>query len=322
MNIALEIAPETDDVRKELQDGDQRREGKDKMAFRKIVLCSDGSDEALAAAQSAAEIAEKFASDIVLVNVFNPDVVPVPFVGIPESVLMAEGNVGRYAEDLQTDVEKQTGSILDAAKLRYTCRREIGHPVDRILAAARDENADLIVLGSRGLTKWKSLVLGSVSEGVVRHATCPVLVAREHPHSLRKVLLASDGSEGAQKATEAALEIARKFGIPLGILNVVEPSLISSHGGPEIHDMNAIAGRSRDLVKRNAQQPAEAAGIACEMEQVEGTPAPTIIRYAENYGYDLIVVGSRGMGGFKSLLLGSVSNYVAHHANGPLLVVR
>ncbi|MCW3053599.1 MAG: hypothetical protein JWN14_2769, partial [Chthonomonadales bacterium] len=111
-------------------------------------------------------------------QVFNPSIMPMPFTGLPESVMIAEGNMSCYAEDLQSKVEKTTGAVLEAAHQHYKCRREIGHPIDRIVAVARDIQADLIVLGSRGLGGWKSYLLGSVSDGVLHHAHCPVLVVR------------------------------------------------------------------------------------------------------------------------------------------------
>jgi nucleotide-binding universal stress UspA family protein len=146
--------------------------------FQTILLCSDGSEHSTRAAQAAVEIAQKFDSQIVLVNVFDPALAPIPFAGLPESMLIAEGNMGCYAQELQEVVEKVTGAILEAAPRHYKCRREIGHPVDRIVAAARDIQADLIVLGSRGLGGWNSYLLGSVSDGVLHHAHCPVLIVR------------------------------------------------------------------------------------------------------------------------------------------------
>ncbi len=146
--------------------------------FRKIVLCADGSEHALEAARAVAELTQKFDSHITLLSVYNPAITPIPFVNLPESIMMAEGDVTRYSQELHAAVEERTGAVLNAANLRYACRREIGHPVDRILAVAHDVGADLIVLGSRGLTEWKSLLLGSVSDGVLHHAHCPVLIVR------------------------------------------------------------------------------------------------------------------------------------------------
>lgn len=146
--------------------------------FETILLCSDGSEQALKAAQAAAELAGKFDSQIVMLNVYNPNFAPVPFVGLPESVMLAEGNISCYVQELQATVEKTTGAILAVAECRYKCRREIGHPIDRIVATAQDIKADLIVLGSRGLGGWNSYLLGSVSDGVLHHAHCPVLIMR------------------------------------------------------------------------------------------------------------------------------------------------
>ena len=146
--------------------------------FETILLCSDGSEHALKAARAAAAIAKKFDSKIVLVQVFNPASLPVPFVGMPESVMIAEGNLSCYVEEMQAGIEKSTGAILEAAHRPYKCRREIGHPIDRIVAVAKDRQAGLIVLGSRGLSGWNSYLLGSVSDGVLHHAHCPVLIVR------------------------------------------------------------------------------------------------------------------------------------------------
>lgn len=146
--------------------------------FDTILLASDGSDCALKAAEAAANIAKAFGSKVILVNVFNPATVPVPFVGVPGASDYLETSYGDYAECVQTAVEKSTGKALDEAQVRYECRREIGHPVDRIVSLAQDEKADLIVLGSRGMSRWQSFLLGSISDGVLHHASCPVLVVR------------------------------------------------------------------------------------------------------------------------------------------------
>jgi nucleotide-binding universal stress UspA family protein len=146
--------------------------------FTKMLVCSDGSEQALKAAQAAAEIARKFESKVVLVSVFNPAQVPNPFVGVPGTEGIADGDIGDFADRVQTDVEQATGRVFAAAGVRYESRRELGHPVDRIVAAAAEEQSDLIVLGSRGLGGFRQFVLGSVSDGVLHHAHCPVLIVR------------------------------------------------------------------------------------------------------------------------------------------------
>lgn len=146
--------------------------------FTKILVCSDGSEHALAAAGAAAEIAQKFGAEIVLLNVFNPAAVPAPFIGVPGASLLTATDMGCYAQELQQTVEKDTGRVFDEIGVPYICRRELGHPVDRIVAVAATIKADLIVMGTRGLGQWKSYLLGSISDGVLHHAHCPVLIIR------------------------------------------------------------------------------------------------------------------------------------------------
>jgi nucleotide-binding universal stress UspA family protein len=149
--------------------------------FSKILVCSDGSDKALEAAAVAAAIALKFGSQLILLNVYDPSVIPAATIGIPGGLLETTVSESCYAEEIQSGAERETGDVLHKAGAQFTARRELGHPVDRIVSTASDEKVDLIVIGSRGLGGFERLLLGSVSEGVLRHAPCPVLVVRR-PH--------------------------------------------------------------------------------------------------------------------------------------------
>lgn len=146
--------------------------------FNRILVCSDGSDHSLAAAHAAGELALKFGSQVVLLNVFNPAAVPAPFIGVPGASLLTATDMGCFAQEIQQTVERDTGRVLEEMGVPYTCRRELGHPVDRIVAVAATIKADLIIMGTRGLGQWKSYLLGSVSDGVLHHSHCPVLVVR------------------------------------------------------------------------------------------------------------------------------------------------
>jgi nucleotide-binding universal stress UspA family protein len=146
--------------------------------FSKILVCSDGSDKAIAAAAVAAEIASKFGAQLILLTVYDPSVIPAATIGIPGGPLQTAVSAGCYAETTQSGVEKDTGKVFEEAGVNYTIRRELGHPVDRIIRTAQDEQVDLIVMGSRGLGGFERLLLGSVSEGVLRHSHSPVLVVR------------------------------------------------------------------------------------------------------------------------------------------------
>ena len=143
----------------------------------RILLCSDGSVHALKAAEIAGEIATKFQAEITLLSVFVPPPMPIsPFDG-PTMYIDIE-TYDRLREGFHDSVQQSTGEVLDKLGSKHAVRRESGQPVDLIVAAAQDLNADLIVIGSRGLGGFKRLMLGSVSDGVTHHAHCPVLIVR------------------------------------------------------------------------------------------------------------------------------------------------
>jgi nucleotide-binding universal stress UspA family protein len=145
--------------------------------FQHILLASDGSDHALQAAEAAAEIAKRFNAHVTLVTVFDPPIMTPPFLGGPEPIMDADILI-RQADEIQDAVEKRTGDVLTSHGVSFESRREVGHPVDHIVTLAEKEKVDLIVMGSRGLGGLQSFLLGSVSDRVLHHAHCPVLIIR------------------------------------------------------------------------------------------------------------------------------------------------
>jgi nucleotide-binding universal stress UspA family protein len=142
--------------------------------FNRILLASDGSDNALRAAMAAGDLAKKYGSEVTVVNVFTPPTDLVAIAGAPVVTV----DVGELMESTQNAVAKRTGKILDETGVRYEIRYKIGHPADSIIRLAEEEKAELIVLGSRGLSAIKSFFLGSVSDRVIHHAHCPVLIVK------------------------------------------------------------------------------------------------------------------------------------------------
>lgn len=145
--------------------------------FTNILLASDGSEHALKAAQAAAEIAKKFDADLTLLCVFDPPIQTSTIGPVPQVPIDPE-TMERYADEVLTAVERSTGKVLDEAGVAYQSRCETGHPVDVIVNTAAREKADLIVMGSRGLGGLQSFLLGSVSDRVLHHAHCPVLIVK------------------------------------------------------------------------------------------------------------------------------------------------
>lgn len=145
--------------------------------FTKILLASDGSEGAVKATKVAAEIGTKFSSQLHVLHVF---VAPMPVsagFGMP-SLDIDPDALNRYAEEVKLAVERRTGEILDPTGLAYSVHQVMGHPGSTIVQAAEEEQCDLIVIGSRGMGQLRSLLVGSVSDYVLHHAKCPVLIVK------------------------------------------------------------------------------------------------------------------------------------------------
>ncbi len=184
--------------------------------------------------------------------------------------------------------------------------------------------ADLLVVGSRGRGAFAGAVLGSVSRACLQHASCPVAVVHVAHHGERgRIVVGVDGSVGASAALDWAVAEARLRGSALHAVTAYqEPwefyaSVVASAGaGLEVRE--ALAGRAEEILEDvRAACPADA---EVDVESILASPGPALVSAATDA--DLLVVGSRGRGGFQSLLLGSVSQYCATHAGGVVVVVR
>ena len=204
----------------------------------------------------------------------------------------------------------------------------VGHPDAEISHLAEEIGAGLIVVGSRGLGPVRRLLMGSVSSSVVRHAHNPVLVVREGGDALPgRILLAADGSEESRLAVRAAAELSAKTDAEVHIAHVL-PSPERMYG-PHFYS-TGMKGSLLERVEREAQEflGRQAEGVSSAGGKVGGTHvlsgnAPAeIVKLAEELHAGLTVLGSRGLGGVRRALMGSVSDSVVRHAHNPVLVVR
>ena len=136
------------------------------------------------------------------------------------------------------------------------------------------------------------------------------------------VLIGYDGSANGKKALEYGIDFAMHAGAELTIVTVF-PKVPDYLGSPQYDEIAArMTGKATETAEMGAEQ-ARACGIEkVNVEALEGSPAEKILVVAQTRGCDCIVVGSRGMGEMTGLMLGSVSDRLAHHARVPVLIVK
>jgi nucleotide-binding universal stress UspA family protein len=184
-----------------------------------------------------------------------------------------------------------------------------------------------VVLGSRGLGGFSGAVLGSVAVQVSSHAHSPVVVVpadpRPNPHAAPTVVLGVDGSKVSARATDFAFEQAEAIGARLVAVHAWHsPFATHSNGrGTLVFDKAEVQKAAEVLVAEAlAGSLADYPDTEVDLRLIQGQAARALLQAAE--GADLVVVGSRGRGGFTGLLLGSTSQQVLHHAPCPVAIVR
>jgi nucleotide-binding universal stress UspA family protein len=201
--------------------------------------------------------------------------------------------------------------------------------VDAILQHAR--RAGAIVVGSRGHGGLVGLMLGSVSRGVVRSAACPVLVVKQQRASVRHLVVGLDGSVNARRAVALVGRLVPPRGGRVTLVQVVEPVRFPSLGLLPGHVRGMIAGEARAFQRKRVQAaPRAVQGAVRELGRAGwrarglvrlGVPARELLAIA-GADADVLVVGARGTGGVRRLLLGSVANTVLNESRVPVLIVK
>lgn len=290
-----------------------------------IVVGYDGSPGARLALHWAAETAKRDDRQLTLLHCVGLTMTPTFRAYDPGVQANAYDEMSRGVLSEAVDIASKT---LD--------RKNI-HPLSVIGSAAAElvgvsEQADLIVTGSRGHGNISSGLLGSTAYAVTAHAHCPAVVVRGtsivHAGPSHPVVVAFDDSKHAQSALQTAVQVAVAAEAPLRIVAV------DNVGGLEVWpETDTILGREEMLesmhrhVGQALREVADEArkahpGLDVKTDVVNGAAGQSIAAYAEDARAGLVVIGSRGHGGFTGMLLGSVSHRVIHDAPCPVMVMH
>ena len=284
----------------------------------KVLLATDGSKEADLAGRSAAELADETGSELHVVHVLAlPIDTQDPSSFQPEVRRQLEKRMRERLEELVSTIEAQGGEVA-GSHLRA------GRPDAEIIDQAEQIGAGLVVMGSRGRGGIRRALMGSVSDSVVRHAHCPVMVVRggasEFPN---KILLATDGSEEARLAATTAADVAERTGSELHVVHVGEVRPVyhpAWHG--YVARYEELQEEAQRLLEEQVEQVKAAGAKVAETHLGMGRPDEEIVVLGQEIGAGLIVTGGRGLSGIRRALMGSVSDSVVRHAHCPVLVVR
>ena len=215
------------------------------------------------------------------------------------------------ARDLDAIVERAMGA--DATAVSRDTRR--GDPSDVLLSASR--RAELLVVGARGMGGFKGLLVGSVSRDVMNRSHCPVAVIRDASYDQNgPVVVGVDGSEATRAALGWGVADAAARRCPLVALYACRPVV----AGDYVVEIASDERLAAQLLQREIGA-VDTSGLENPVETrvVRGAAAPALVEASA--AASLVVVGTRGKRPLAGLFLGSVSDYVTHHARCPVVVV-
>ena len=296
--------------------------------FKNILVASDGSEHSDRAFGVAIHFARSLGSSLSIVTVV-PSYPEYSFGTVPGSPLVVpEEEQVRFHREIATRLKERAES---GGVKSVTCEVLEGHPGELILTESKTQNADLIVLGARGISRARRLLLGSVSHSVAIESTAPVLVVRggaspkenQRTPTPDRIVVATDGSPSAGRALEAATELAKAVDVPLRIVTVV-PSLLDEGLSPIILQRNEerLLKDAQTLVDHCRDLATQGGARDVLTEVLRGTPAESVLDYLGKGTSHLLVVGSRGRSRARVLLLGSVSTALLHHTPSMVMVVK
>lgn len=284
-----------------------------------VVVGYDGSQASAAAVEWATAEAVRERAPLRIAEVFEVVVASRP----------SPGKVVPLAA-LRTVRERGLEALAESIRLQYPHLAVETVLLEGSPAAALVEEtaqAQMLVLGSRGLGGFAGMLIGSVAVQVSTHAQCPIVVVPPDTlltlHAQPMVVVGVDGSKLSAKAIDFAFEQAELIGARLVAVHAwTSPLSTYANGqGELVFDNEQVRKTSEVLVAESLAGPrADHPDIQVDVELISGKAARAILHLAG--GADLVVLGSRGRGGFTGLLLGSTSQQVLHHAHCPVAIIH
>jgi len=292
----------------------------------RILVPLDFSPASMEALDYAVSMAKQFHASIHLVHVYPPD--EASAAGAGHLLFESAEAIERLNEEL-TGIHRKHAPTFRPEN----CHIRSGRPYEETVRVAREIDADLIVLSTRGHSGLKHLLLGSTAERVVRNAPCPVLVTRKRKQkskansktfAIRTILVPTDFSQCALAGTEYAAFLARKLNATLRLFHAMYPYtnyVFVDRAGVRLSGLAEAVEETARQEMNALKQMDFLRGLKLETELLAGHAVDEICAAAGDPKIDLIITSTHGRTGFQHAIIGSVAEHVVRYAGRPVLVV-
>jgi nucleotide-binding universal stress UspA family protein len=280
------------------------------MNTRPILVGYDGSDSATAAVDWALAQGLRTAAPVQLVHAFEWPMLP----ALPSVPQFWPDEIRQKAEQMVQDAAAD--AMRSCPGVDVTATVVDGPPAAVLREQSR--SASVVVLGNRGHGAVAQLFIGSTSLAVAMHGHCPVVVVRgDRPPADAPVIVGVDGSPCSLVALRYAVEQAVARSVPLQAVRVWAPP---SRPPAALDQQTALWAEKTALEETLKQWRRSFPTLLASARAVTGSPGRILVEASRDA--QLVVVGSRGLGGFRGLLLGSVSQQLLLHSHCPVAVIR
>jgi len=301
--------------------------------IRRILCPVDFSDSSQHALRYAVAIAQWYDATVTMFHACVP--VPMSAYATVASMMPALPVGGENDKEVR-DAMKNLASSVEGTSVPLDIALGEGYPAAAIAEKAAEAKCDLIVIGTHGRSGFERLMLGSVTEKVLRKARCPVLTVPPKageptaaaPVTFKRIVCAIDFSDCSMRALEYAMSLAQESNAALIVLHVIEPLPLRAAEGDSFSELKLVkdyvaAAEEEGRALLAAAIPADV-HTYCQVETVQtvGKPSHEILRLAATEASDLIILGVHGRNPVDLLFFGSTAQHVVREAACPVLTIR
>ena len=284
-----------------------------------VVVGYDGSDGSERALQWAVEEAKLRAVPLKIAVVWEEPMVDMGFGG----GAIIDPTLAEVMKERGEQIAAQGRELVANSGLEVSAEAVVGPAASALVEAS--EHADLLVTGSHSKRGVAEILLGSTSSQVATHSKCPTVVVRPKPVTYHRLGVAIDGSEPGQRALDFAFDEASRRGWKLLVIHAWDVHVVGFDVDASTYPKGGIIDEVKDAEDRLSSEVLAGhrdryPDVEIELHLGRGHADNVVLEASDEC--DLLVVGSRGHGGFASLMLGSVSNRVLHHAQCSVAVVH